>query len=62
MAFIRKKRSGSEVCVKCGIENTGELTWKRSRTAIGERPLLCADCAKALSRDIKEFVTNWLKK
>ncbi len=62
MTFVRKKRSGSEICVKCGVENKDELTWKRSRTALGERPLLCSNCAKTLSKDIKEFVTNWLKK
>ncbi len=61
MTFIRKKRSCSEVCVKCGIENKDELTWKRSRTALGERPLLCASCAKALSKEVKDFVANWLK-
>jgi len=62
MTFIRKKRSEKEICFKCGTENKGELTWKRSRTALGERPLLCSDCAKALSKDMKNFINNWGKK
>jgi hypothetical protein len=60
MAFVRKKRSETETCVKCGIKNKDELTWKRSRTALGERPLLCASCSKALSKDLKKFIENWL--
>lgn len=60
MTFAREKRTGSEICAKCGTENLEELTWKRSKTALGKLPLLCSNCAKALSRDIKEFVSNWL--
>ena len=57
----RNKPSETEICVKCGIQNDSDLTWKRSRTAFGERPLLCGNCAKALSKEIKRFVGNWLK-
>lgn len=61
MVFERKKRMSVEICEKCGIENTGELTWKRSRSPLGERPLLCGDCARALSKALKTLIADWVE-